>query len=70
MKFKDIFKKFLLGFIVFKIIRLDCICLGVCDCGLIVCFGVGFRVVGGLDIFDKVERIEVDKKDKLKVNRI
>lgn len=38
-------------------------------CGLTVCLGAGFRVVGGLDTLDKVERIEVDKKDKPKVNR-
>lgn len=53
----------------FKITRLDCTCSGVCDCGLTVCLGAGFRVVGGLDTLDKVERIEVDKKDKPKVNR-
>lgn len=38
-------------------------------CGLTVCLCGGFRVVGGLDTLDKVERIEVDKKDKPKVNR-
>lgn len=38
-------------------------------CGLTVCLGAVFRVVGGLDTLDKVERIEVDKKDKPKVNR-
>lgn len=38
-------------------------------CDLTVCFCACFRVVGGLDTLDKVERIEVDKKDKPKVNR-